>query len=148
MAVYITIAIGITLLIGIGWFVKSYFDGKTVFNNNSIQQYAYDLHQPKALSSLNIYLPKGLEVLSQEDDEDDEDESEEDEVMEDEEESPEIAVQESEEDLYQGTEQVELGNNNSYYYQDNNEASSSDYSSNNSSNNSDNGTVRDDVYGG
>ncbi len=133
-----TIALGITLLIGVGWFIKSYFDGKTVFNNNSIQQYAYDLHQPKALSSMNIYLPKRLEILAQEDD--DQDEDEEDEELEDEEEMDVTVELENEEDLYEGTEQVDSSNNNSYYYQNNNEGSSN--------NNSSNGTVRDDVYGG
>ncbi|WP_163578894.1 hypothetical protein [Gracilibacillus saliphilus] len=140
MAVYITIAVGITLLIGIGWFIKSYLDGKTVFNNNSIQQYAYDLHQTKALSTINIHLPQRLEILDEEDDDQEQDEEEIDETVE----------LENEENLYEGTEQVDSSNNNSYYYRDNNNSSSSYNSRSNRSNSSSSSssTVRDDVYGG
>ncbi|WP_208586644.1 hypothetical protein [Gracilibacillus suaedae] len=146
MAVYITIALGITLLIGLGWFIKSYLDGKTVFNNNSIQQYAYDFHQTKALSTINTHLPKELEILAGEEEQDENEESEE---IEDEEDIDETVELENEENLYEGTEQVESSNNNRYYYQDNNDGSSSYNSgSSSSSGNSSSPTVREDVYGG
>ncbi|UOQ85083.1 hypothetical protein [Gracilibacillus salinarum] len=50
-AIYITIAVSITLLIGIGWFVLSYYQGKTVFNQNAIKEYPYHLHETKLISS-------------------------------------------------------------------------------------------------
>ncbi|UOQ48402.1 hypothetical protein MUN88_20600 [Gracilibacillus caseinilyticus] len=39
------------MLIGIGWFVLSYYQGKTVFNQNAIKEYPYHLHETKLISS-------------------------------------------------------------------------------------------------
>ncbi|MDX8044548.1 hypothetical protein SH601_00985 [Gracilibacillus sp. S3-1-1] len=144
MAFYITIALGITVLIGAGWFVKSYLDGKTVFNNNSIQQYAYSYNQPRTLNTMEINLPQGLVTEEELDDE-----SEEEEELE----SDELMVEDSEltDGQTDSTEQVEAATT-SYYYKrrstsNNTSNNNKSYSNSNSSSNSKTNTVRTDVYG-
>ncbi|SHM99443.1 hypothetical protein [Gracilibacillus kekensis] len=66
MQIYITIALGIILLIGIGWFVKSYLDGGTVFNNNAIQQYPYALHNSRDMIKTDQYVQNGTRIANDE----------------------------------------------------------------------------------
>ncbi|WP_277679850.1 hypothetical protein [Gracilibacillus dipsosauri] len=59
LALYVTIAVGMTLLIGVGWIGKSYLDGKTVFNNSTIKEKISNSHTYNIASS-SFLSPMGI----------------------------------------------------------------------------------------
>ncbi|WP_058306601.1 hypothetical protein [Gracilibacillus massiliensis] len=134
MPVYITIALGITLLIGVGWFVKSYLSGDTVFNNNAIQQYPYALHDSRDISEMNHYEQNSISIANDNDDE-----------LEDKEEKDELSESLEEDEEMESYHNAEIENER---YTSNNDQSTNnvDHSVQSSSDNGERG-VREDVYG-